>query len=226
MNLRRPSTSLSSDIRRCSSARRCNEASIEESPLSMYSKSGLFMESQVDIVSSIETESPERPGDTKLLQGTKAGARLGTWTVVGTLGRLTLCFCLVLLSRRDTGGAGLMEADFTAEPRMELSLRTFAKDGFFKGAAEVAEFNFCMRFEQKGQVISNLCFGAPLIRYKEIMATVQSTYRHIISYFPEKIPKQTKTKDCHVPKTKGLFFCTEVCIFEHDEQNPSFQFNE
>jgi hypothetical protein len=119
----------------------------------MYSKSGLFMESQVDIVSSIETESPERPGDTKLLQGTKAGARLGTWTVVGTLGRGTLCFCLVLLSRRDTGGAGLMEADFTAEPRMELALRAFAKDGFFKGAAEVAEFNFCMRFEQEGQVI-------------------------------------------------------------------------
>jgi hypothetical protein len=25
------------------------------------------MESQVDIVSSVETESPERPGDTKLL---------------------------------------------------------------------------------------------------------------------------------------------------------------
>jgi len=97
------------------------------------------MESQVDIVSSIETESPERAGDTKLLQGTKAGARLGTWTVAGTG---TLCFGLVLLSRRGTGGAGLMEADFTAETRMELALRAFAKDGFFKGTAEVAEFNF------------------------------------------------------------------------------------
>jgi hypothetical protein len=137
-------------MRKCSFARRCNEASTEESPLSMYSKSGLFMESQIDIVSSIETESPERPGDMKLLQGTntKAGARLGTSTVVGTLGGGTLCFCVVLLSRRDTRGAGLMEADFTAEPRMELTLRAFAGYGFFKGAAEVAGFNFCMRFEQ------------------------------------------------------------------------------
>ena len=216
MNLSRPSTSISSDISKCSSARRCNEASIEESPLSMYSKSGLFMESQVDIVSSIETESPERPGDTKLLQGTKAGARLGTWTVVGTLGRGTLCFCLVLLSRRDTGGAGLMEADFTAEPRMELALRAFAKDGFFKGAAEVAEFNFCMRFEQKGQVISNLCLGAPLIRY------IQT--HNII--FPREDSKANKDKRLPRSKNQGSFFCTEVCIFEHDEQNPRFQFNE
>ena len=85
----------------------------------------------------------------KLLQGTKAGARLGTLTVVGTLGGGTLCFCcIVLLQRHDTGGPGLMEADFTAEPRMELTLRAFAGYGFFKGAAEVAGFNFCMRFEQ------------------------------------------------------------------------------
>ena len=202
MNLSRPSTSVSSDIRRCSSARRCNEASIEESPLSMYSKSGLFMESQVDIVSSIETESPERAGDTKLLQGTKAGARLGTWTVAGTG---TLCFGLVLLSRRGTGGAGLMEADFTAEPRMELALRAFAKDGFFKGTAEVAEFNFCMRFEQKGQVISNLCFEGSTNQVQRNNGN-STTYRHIISYCPEKIRKQTKTKDCHLPKTKGLSF--------------------
>ena len=49
----------------------------------MYSKSGLFMESQIDMVSSIETDSPERPGDMKLLQVTKAGAQRGTSTVVG-----------------------------------------------------------------------------------------------------------------------------------------------
>jgi hypothetical protein len=172
------------------------------------------MESQVDIVSSIETESPERPGDTKLLQGTKAGARLGTWTVVGTLGRGTLCFCLVLLSRRDTGGAGLMEADFTAEPRMELALRAFAKDGFFKGAAEVAEFNFCMRFEQEGQVISNLCLGAPLIRYIQ-------THNIIL---PREDSKANKDKRLPRSKNQGSFFCTEVCFFDHDEQNPRFQF--
>jgi hypothetical protein len=65
-----------------------------------------------------------------------------------------------------------MEADFAAEPRM---VRAFAKDGFFKGAPEVAGFNFCMRFEfeQKGQVISNLCLEPPLIRYcKETVATL------------------------------------------------------
>jgi hypothetical protein len=100
------------------------------------------MESQVDIVSSTETESPERPGDTKVLQGTKAGMRLGA--SVGTLGGGTLCFCVVL-SWREKGGAGLIEADFKAGPRTELTLRALAKDGFFKGAAEVAEFNFCTR---------------------------------------------------------------------------------
>jgi len=148
-NLSKPSTSLSSEIRRCSFARRCNEASIEESSLSMYSKSGLFMESQVDIVSSTETESPERPGDIKVLQGTKAGMRLGAWRTVGTLGGGTLCFCVVL-SWRERGGAGLIEADFKAGPRTELTLRALANDGFFKGAAEVTEFNFCTRIEQKG----------------------------------------------------------------------------
>jgi len=102
------------------------------------------MESQVDIVSSIETKSPERPGDTKPVQDTKAGARLGTSAMVGTLGGGTLCFCIAL-PWRETGGAGLMEADLTAVPRMELTLRALAKDGFFKGTAE---FNFCMRFEQ------------------------------------------------------------------------------
>lgn len=107
------------------------------------------MESQVDIVSSIETESPEHPGDTKLLQGTKVGARLRTSTMVGTLGGGALCFCIVLL-RRDIVGAGLMEADFTAEPLMDFTLRAFTEDGFFKGAVEVAEFNFCMRIEQSG----------------------------------------------------------------------------
>lgn len=146
MEFNKPSISPSSEIRRCSFVRRCNEASIEESPLSMYSKSGLFMESQVDIVSSIETESPERPGDIKVLQGARAGVRLGTLRTVGTLGGgILLCFCVVL-SWRGRGGAGLTEADFTAEPRIELTLRA----GFFKGAAEVAEFNLCMRIEQKG----------------------------------------------------------------------------
>jgi hypothetical protein len=48
--------------------------------------SGLFMESQVDIVSSTETESPERPGDIKVLQGTRAGMRLGTSRTAGALG--------------------------------------------------------------------------------------------------------------------------------------------
>uniref|UniRef100_A0A0A9GDX2 Uncharacterized protein n=1 Tax=Arundo donax TaxID=35708 RepID=A0A0A9GDX2_ARUDO len=137
------STSLSSEIRRCSFARRCNEASIEESPLSMYSKSGLFIESQVDIVSSIETESPERRGDTKLVHGAMAGTAFEKCTMVGTLGGGTLCFCIVL-SWRDVAGAGLVEADFTAGPRVELTLRALAKDPFLTGAAELAEFNFAV----------------------------------------------------------------------------------
>lgn len=105
------------------------------------------MESQVDIVSSDETESPERPGDTKPVQDTKAGARLGTSAMVGTLGGGTLLFLCAALPWRATGGAGLMEAGLSAEPRMEeLTLRALvAKDGFFKGTVG---FNFCMRFEQ------------------------------------------------------------------------------
>jgi hypothetical protein len=176
------------------------------------------MESQVDIVSSIETESPERAGDTKLLQGTKAGARLGTWTVAGTG---TLCFGLVLLSRRGTGGAGLMEADFTAETRMELALRAFAKDGFFKGTAEVAEFNFCMRFEQKGQVISNLCFEGSTNQVQRNNGNSTGYYiqtHNII--LPREDSKANKDKRLPPSKNQGSFFCMEVRFLDHDEQNP------
>jgi hypothetical protein len=117
--------------------------------LSIYSKSGLFIESQVDIVSSTEAESPERPGETKLLQGARAGTAFGTWKVVGTLGGGTLFFCIVL-SWRGMAGAGLVETNFTEEPRVEVerTLRALAKDPFLIAAAEVAELNFCTRFEQ------------------------------------------------------------------------------
>jgi hypothetical protein len=40
-----------------------------------------------------------------------------------------------------------MEADFKAEPRAELTPRALARDGFFKGAAEL---NFCVRIDQEG----------------------------------------------------------------------------
>jgi hypothetical protein len=90
----KPSTALSSEMRRFSFARRCKESSNEESPLSMYSKSGLFIESHVDIVSSVEMESPECPGDAKLLKGTLAGTAIGT--TVGTLRGGALSFCAVL----------------------------------------------------------------------------------------------------------------------------------
>jgi hypothetical protein len=136
----KPSTALSSEMRRFSFARRCKESSNEESPLSMYSKSGLFIESHVDIVSSVEMESPECPGDAKLLKGTMAGTAIGT--TVGTLRGGALSFCAVL-SWRDVTEAGLVEADFVAEPRVALALRALAKDPFFTGAAEVAEFNLC-----------------------------------------------------------------------------------
>jgi hypothetical protein len=136
----KPSTALSSEMRRFSFARRCKESSNEESPLSMYSKSGLFIESHVDIVSSVEMESPECPGDAKLLKGTLAGTAIGT--TVGTLRGGALSFCAVL-SWRDVTGAGLVEADFAAEPRFTIAFRALAKDPFFTGAAEVAEFNLC-----------------------------------------------------------------------------------
>ena len=136
-----PSTVLSSEMRRFSFARRCRESSNEESPLSMYSKSGLFIESQLDIVSSVEMESPECPGDAKLLKGITAGTAIGT--TVGTLRGGTLSFCTEL-SWRDVTGAGLVKADFTAEPRFVLAFRALGKAPFFTGAAEVAEFNLCI----------------------------------------------------------------------------------
>jgi hypothetical protein len=138
----KPSTALSSEVRRFSFARRCKESSNEESPLSMYSKSGLFIESHVDIVSSVEMESPEFPGEAKLLKGTMAGTAIGT--TVGTFRGGALSFWAVLSWRDVTGaGASLVEADFVAEPRFALAFRALAKDPFFTGAAEVAEFNLC-----------------------------------------------------------------------------------
>lgn len=109
----------------------------------MYSKSGLFIESHVDIVSSVEMESPEFPGEAKLLKGTMAGTAIGT--TVGTFRGGALSFWAVLSWRDVTGaGAGLVEADFVAEPRFALAFRALAKDTFFTGAAEVAEFNLAL----------------------------------------------------------------------------------
>lgn len=108
----------------------------------MYSKSGLFIESQLDIVSSVEMESPECPGDTKLLKGITAGTAIGT--TVGTLrGGGALSFCTEP-SWRDVTGAGLVEADFTAEPRFAFAFRAPGKDPFFTGAAAVAELNLAL----------------------------------------------------------------------------------
>jgi hypothetical protein len=138
----KPSTALSSEMRRFSFARRCKESSNEDPPLSMYSKSGLFIESHVDIVSSVEMESPEFPGEAKLLKGTMAGTAIGT--TVGTFRGGAHSFWAVLSWRDVTGaGASLVEADFVAEPRFALAFRALAKDPFFTGAAEVAEFNLC-----------------------------------------------------------------------------------
>lgn len=79
-------SSSSSEIRRLSVARLSKEATIEESPLSIYSKSGLFMESHVDIVSSKETESLERLGDITVLHGARKALAVGlgaaSWTRV------------------------------------------------------------------------------------------------------------------------------------------------
>jgi hypothetical protein len=117
----------------------------------MYSNSGLFIESHVDIVSSTETESPECIGETKLLQGTVTGASAAVGTMLGTLGGRTDSFC-VALSWRDMAGAGLAEADFTAEARFVPTLRPLAKDPFFTGAAEAAKFNFCRRMGQEKSI--------------------------------------------------------------------------
>lgn len=151
-NQNTPSTSLFSEIRRFSFALRCKEPRTEEeSPLSMYSNSGLFIESHVDIVSSTETESPECIGETKLLQGTVTGAGAAVGTILSTLGGRTDSFCGAL-SWRDMAEAGLVEADFTAETRFVPTLRPLAKDPFFTGAAQVAELNFCRRIEDKKSI--------------------------------------------------------------------------
>lgn len=74
----KPLPSLSFKIHKCKFSRPSNELSIEEFPLLLYSKSGLFIESQVDIAPSVETESSKCGGGTMLLQSAVAGTTFST----------------------------------------------------------------------------------------------------------------------------------------------------
>lgn len=69
------------------------------------------------------------------------GATIGM--AAGSLGGGTISFCVVL-PRQDVTGVGLVETDFTAEPRFVITFRALAKDPFFTGTVDVAECNLAL----------------------------------------------------------------------------------
>lgn len=117
---------------RFSVARLSSEAMTEESPLSIYSTSGLFIKSHVDIVSSKETESPEKLEDSTIMQDARLAAAAG-------LGPLLTGSELLLL---DLFVFGLMVAEVTAELRLNLASRAPVRDPFFTVDAELVGMAF------------------------------------------------------------------------------------
>lgn len=93
------------------------ESTAAISPLSTYSTSGLFKESQVDIDSSIETENEsDLSGDTSMLHEMRAATVLGIATSlfgknVDLPTATVLCFTEVVAGRRAPEKLGFVEAE-------------------------------------------------------------------------------------------------------------------